>query len=199
MLGVKEKNAAAAGVAAKNPSQLFCRKILVFLVFELVFSLLMGAFLVFYGPFENVKKTIVMSWNSYRHQYIAKFFPFPTRPLKNLLNQRKGLCTGPDGIGEEIKRINIPVQHTDKIDVFNIEGGDFNGKLMVVYDPFQVALGYTGQLLKAGETASAIVKRHNAVASINVRISGRGLGWNRRCSGWLYRLHERKSHIQRQQ
>ena len=57
--------------------------------------------------------------------------------------------------------------HDQKIEVYNIDGGDFEGKLMVVHDPTRIAVGYSSQIPKAGETTSTIAKKYGAAAAIN--------------------------------
>ena len=48
---------------------------LAFLIFEVIFTAVTMPIMIFYGPFDNVKRTIVgASMNTLRHQYIAKFF-----------------------------------------------------------------------------------------------------------------------------
>jgi exopolysaccharide biosynthesis protein len=48
-----------------------------FIVFELVFSIITAPFLLYYGPFENVKGTVVGSaMTTSTHQWIAtSFYP----------------------------------------------------------------------------------------------------------------------------
>ena len=51
------------------------KAIIIFIIFEVVFTLISAPALVFYGPFENIKKLIVgTSWATLNHQYIAKSF-----------------------------------------------------------------------------------------------------------------------------
>ena len=51
------------------------RRLLIFLIFELLFTGITAPFLIFYGPFEEVKRTVVgSSWVTLSHQYIAGFF-----------------------------------------------------------------------------------------------------------------------------
>ena len=46
-----------------------------FIAFEIVFSLLTGPFMLYYGPFKNVKTTVVGSaMTTMNHQYIATLF-----------------------------------------------------------------------------------------------------------------------------
>lgn len=148
---------------ASNKSGL--RKLAGFLVFELIFLIITTPFLLFYGPFEGVKRTVVgASWNTLRHQYIAKFF-LSDNSIARILGT--GYAVDPTERGEQLQVLKFGQNHDDRIDVFNIDGGDFEGKLMVVYDPLRIAVGYSSQIPKSGETTSIIAKKNGAVAAIN--------------------------------
>jgi len=141
------------------------RKLLIFLVFEFVFSALTMPLFVFYGPFDNIKRTIVgASMNTLTHQYIAKLF-LTDKAITRIMGGSHAI--DPTEQGEEIQGLNFGVNHTDRIDVYNINGGDFKGKLMVVYDPTRVVVGYSDEMPKSGQTTSVIAKRNGAVAAIN--------------------------------
>lgn len=141
------------------------KKLAIFLVFEFVFTAITMPLFIFYGPFENVKKTIVgMSWNTLRHQYIAKFF-LSDEAIQRILGS--SFVVDPVEQGEEVQQIEFGINHTDKIEIYNIDGGNFKGKLMVIFDPTRVKVGYSGQMPKSGETTSTIAKRNGAVAAIN--------------------------------
>jgi exopolysaccharide biosynthesis protein len=140
-------------------------KIAIFLIFELVFSALIFPLLIFYGPFENVKRTIVgASWNTLRHQYIAKTF-LSDEAIARILGS--SFAVDPTKQGEKVQILDFGVNHTNKIDTYNIDGGDFNGKLMVVYDPTRIAVGYSSHIPRSGETTGSIARSNNAVAAIN--------------------------------
>lgn len=155
------------------------KSIVIFLVFQLVFAMLTMPVLIFYGPFEDVKRTIVgASWNTLSHQYIARFF-LTDAAIQRILGS--GYAVDPTDRGEQIQVLKFGENHTDRIDVYNIDGGDFGGKLMVVYDPARIAAGYSSQFPKSGETTSTIAKNNKAVAAINaggfVDMSTGGAKW----------------------
>lgn len=140
-------------------------RIIIFLVFQLVFAMLTMPLLIFYGPFEEVKGTIVgASWSTLSHQYIAKFF-LSDAAISRIVGS--GYAADPTDRGEQLQVLKFGQNHTDRIDVYNIDGGDFDGKLMVVYDPTRIVIGYSSQLPKSGETTSTIAKKNGAVAAIN--------------------------------
>ena len=141
------------------------KKLFVFLAFEIIFSMITMPLFVFYGPFENIKRTIVgASWNTLRHQYIARIF-LSDEAIARILGG--AYAVDPTESGEEVQVLNLGVKHTDKIEIYNIDGGDFEGKLMVVYDPTRIRVGYSAEMPKSGETTSAIAKRNNAAGAIN--------------------------------
>ncbi|MCX7745599.1 MAG: phosphodiester glycosidase family protein [Clostridia bacterium] len=141
------------------------KKILIFLVFEMVFTAITMPLFVFYGPFTELKKAVVgRGMNSLNHQYIPKFF-LSDQAIWRILGD--SFAIDPVEAGEEVKVLNFGGKHTDKIEVYNIDGGDFTGKMMVIYDPTKVVIGYSGQMPKAGEVTSAIAKKNRAIAAIN--------------------------------
>ncbi|MCX7710120.1 MAG: phosphodiester glycosidase family protein [Clostridia bacterium] len=122
-------------------------------------------FLVFYGPFDNIKKIVVgASWNSFRTQYVSKMF-LSDQAIARILGN--GYAVDPSTAGEDLQILKLGQNHDDVIEVFNVDGGDYSGKLMIVHDPTRIVVGYSSQMPKAGETTSTIAKRNGAVAAIN--------------------------------
>ena len=141
------------------------KKLLIFLAFEAVFTAVTMPLLVFYGPFENVKRTIVgMSWNSLSHQYIAKFF-LSDDAIQRIVGANA--VVDPVEQGEEVRKINIGPNHSNEIKIYNIDGGSFKGKLAEISDPTSVYVGYSSQMPQSGETTSSIARREKAVLAIN--------------------------------
>ncbi len=141
------------------------RRLFIFLLFEFVFTCMTMPLLIFYGPFDEVKRTIVgASWNTLNHQYIAKIF-LSDNAIAKIVNST--YAVDPTEQGEELKVLKLGNTHDDKIEVFNIDGGDFEGKLMVVHDPTRIAVGYSSQMPESGETTSQISKKNGAIAGIN--------------------------------
>lgn len=141
------------------------RRILIFLIFELLFTCVTLPLFIFYGPFEEVKRTVVgASWRTYSHQYIARFFLSDEEILKIIEGSS---AKDPTAGGEELSKLNFGKGHSDKIEVYNIDGVDFKGKLMIVHDPTRIAAGFSSRMPDSGETTSQIAKNFKAVAAIN--------------------------------
>ena len=141
------------------------KRLFAFLIFQFIFALVTMPLLIFYGPFEEVKGTIVgTSWNTLKHQYIVKFF-LSDEAIARIL--RDSYADDPTAKGESIEKIELSGEHDSAIEVYNIEGGDFKGKLMVVHDPTRIIVGYSSLFPESGETTSRIAKNNGGVAGIN--------------------------------
>lgn len=141
------------------------RHLIIFLAFELIFTCLTAPFIIFYGPFEEVKRTVVgASWNTLRHKYIARFF-LSESDIARILGS--SYAKDPTLEGEQLQKLDIGNEHNGKIEIFNIDGGDFEGKLMVVHDPTRIVAGYSSKMPDSGETTSQIAKNNRGIAGIN--------------------------------
>lgn len=141
------------------------RRIFAFLIFQFVFALITMPLLIFYGPFEEVRGTLVgASWNTLNHRYIARFF-LSDEAITRII--RSSFADDPTARGETLQKLDLSGGHDSIIEVYNIEGRDFEGKLMVVHDPTRIAVGYSSMFPDSGETTSQIAKNNGGVAAIN--------------------------------
>jgi exopolysaccharide biosynthesis protein len=141
------------------------RRIFAFLIFQFVFALITMPLLIFYGPFEEVRGTLVgASWNTLNHRYIARFF-LSDEAITRII--RSSFADDPTARGETLQKLDLSGGHDSTIEVYNIEGRDFEGKLMVVHDPARIAVGYSSMFPDSGETTSQIAKNNGGVAAIN--------------------------------
>lgn len=141
------------------------KRLLIFIIFQFIFACITMPFYVFYGPFDEVKRTIVgASWSTLRHQYIARFF-LSDAAIADIIGS--SFAIDPTDQGEELEMLKIGNDHNSKIEVFNIDGGDFEGKLIVVHDPTRIIAGYSSRLPDSGETTSQIAKNNGGIAGIN--------------------------------
>ncbi|MDD3224670.1 MAG: phosphodiester glycosidase family protein [Clostridium sp.] len=141
---------------------------IMFVLFEIIFTMVTLVFIVFYGPFNNVKKTVVGALiTSGRHQYIAKWF-LSENEINNLTgysSSQKGLTTS----SEKTDTNEIHVAHKDDtgIDFEKVPGSKFKGYFLVIHDPTRVKVGYTKNLGKEGQLTSVMAEGYNASAAIN--------------------------------
>lgn len=148
----------------KNRKKSLLKSIMGFFIFEFLFMSITTPLLVFYGPFDNVKKTVIgMTWNSFTLQKIPKTF-LSDEAIARILGDGYAIS---DVDTEAIKLLNFGIKHTSKIELYDIESSNFNGKMLVIQDPTRVKVGYSNQMPRAGETTSSIARRNGAIAAIN--------------------------------
>ncbi|WMJ79468.1 phosphodiester glycosidase family protein [Clostridium sp. MB40-C1] len=134
-----------------------------FIIFELVFTGATGPFMLYYGPFENAKNTVVgAAMTTMTHQWIAT--TFLSKERINEIQSRNKIETI---IQEDDDEVNIKPKHDSSIERYEISGNKFKGTMIIIHDPTRVKVGYTSKLYKTGETTSAMAKRYNAIAAVN--------------------------------
>ncbi len=140
---------------------------LLFIVFQLVVGAITFPLLVFYGPFESVRDSLVgTAMTTYTHQFIATTF-LSDKVIDDIM-EKNTIDFSDIDLGSDEGIISVDdIKVSDKVEVFNIDGGNFQGKLIKVHDPTRVAVGYTSRKPLEGETTSTIARRNDAIAAIN--------------------------------
>lgn len=138
--------------------------IIYFIIFEILFTLATAPIIVFYGPFNVLKKMVVgTAMSTMSHQFIATMFLSDEQINKILY-------------GETDIRSNEETENLDQIKIKNndgtmelksVEGNKFKGLMLIVHNPRKVKIGYSSKLGEKGEKTSQIAKANNAVAAIN--------------------------------
>jgi exopolysaccharide biosynthesis protein len=134
-----------------------------FIIFQFIFALITAPLIVFYGPFANVRKTVVgAAMTTLSHQWIAKIF-LSDEQIQAILNENKI-----ETIVQDDTAIKFTNTHDDSVEVEEItEGSKFHGYMIIVNDPTRVKVGYSSKLGTAGEMTSQIAKANGAIAAIN--------------------------------
>jgi exopolysaccharide biosynthesis protein len=139
------------------------RLALILAIYEIVFIIITSFMLVFYGPFINIKKTIVESaMTSFKHKYIVQLF-LSDKNIHEILSEDKVKSITQN----KNDNINLNLEHNSAIDRYDIKSNKFNGYLLVVHDPTRVKIGFTNKLGIRGQLTSQIAKENSAVAAIN--------------------------------
>jgi exopolysaccharide biosynthesis protein len=134
-----------------------------FIVFQLIFALVTAPLIVFYGPFDNVRKTVVgAAMTTLSHQWIAEMF-LSDEKIKAILDENTI-----ETIQQDTSVVEFVNKHDESVEVEEIsEGSKFSGYMIIVHDPTRVKVGYSSKLGTAGEMTSQIAKANGAVAAIN--------------------------------
>lgn len=137
-----------------------------FLIFEIIFICITLPFLIYYGPFHNVRNTFVKSFmTTMDHQWMAKLFLSDEKITEIMSEDIITTIYQNDKLSLQ-SNVNVDNNRTG-IELYEIKGKKYNGKLLIVQDPKRVKVGYTNKLGIEGEATSEIAKKYNAAAAIN--------------------------------
>lgn len=142
------------------------KSVVLFFVFEIMFTTATGPFVLLYGPFNNAKKAYVgAAMGSFKHQYLATTF---------LSKERIDKITKEDvqeDVVEDIPTVadvvQIPKKHDNTIELKSFENFKIKGYGLIIKDPTRIKVGYSSKLGIEGETTSEIAEKFDAVAAIN--------------------------------
>ncbi|WP_376770091.1 phosphodiester glycosidase family protein [Clostridium bowmanii] len=147
----------------KNKQTIKIKLVISFIIFETIFTAITGPFMIYYGPFKNVKTTMVgAAMTTYSLQWLATTFLSKEAIAKIMSTQTVDALvqTNLDGVKVENK-------NDDTIERYDVNGNKFNGYILIINDPTRLKVGYTSLLHKEGQLTSDIAKDNNAIAAIN--------------------------------
>ncbi|WP_235918861.1 phosphodiester glycosidase family protein [Heliomicrobium undosum] len=136
-----------------------------FIVINLMVGVIMGPLLVFYGPVPSLRQMVVGSIMTSRHGFVAEWFLSNER-IREILGRseaediRTTLLSG-------FTVANTNNKGSDRIEVEDIQGYRFTGKVMIVHDPLRIKVAVSSKLGEAGETVPEMAQREGAVAAVN--------------------------------
>jgi exopolysaccharide biosynthesis protein len=146
------------------------RYVVIVILFEFVFLGITTPILVFYGPFNKVRNTIVTTaMGTFKHQYIAKLF-LDDNKIDEIMNEEaKNIADTNEKVDEQVVEVEkVKIEHTsDEVEKVDIAGRKFKGYALIIHNPTKVKVGVSSKLEIEGQTTSAIAKSYNAIAAIN--------------------------------
>jgi Exopolysaccharide biosynthesis protein related to N-acetylglucosamine-1-phosphodiester alpha-N-acetylglucosaminidase len=137
------------------PKNLYLR----FVALNLAFLILTGPLVVIFGPFTNIKRSVIGAIMTSRHpQYIT--WLLSEKQIKDIL--------GENIQGQEHQQsLQFKKREDDSLKLVNITGGRFKGYLLEIPDPSRVKAATAKDIQEIGETVSTIALNNNAIAAIN--------------------------------
>jgi len=141
--------------------------VLLFIIFELVFTAVTGPFILYYGPFKNVKTTIVgAAMTTFTLQWLATSF-LSDEKIKQIMSQQTVDVIAQNNLERADFGVNVAKTNDKGIERYDVKGKKFKGYLLVINDPTRVKVDYSSMLGKEGQLTSDIAKDDNALAAIN--------------------------------
>ncbi|MBZ9636694.1 phosphodiester glycosidase family protein [Clostridium sp. FP1] len=147
--------------------------VILFIVFELIFTTATGPYMLYYGPFKKVKTTVVgAAMTTLTLQWLAKAFLSDAKINEILKGQTVAVIAQErsDGVNAGVKVEN---KNDNDIERYEIKGNRYKGYVLIIKDPTRIKAGYSSKLLnkpgqlKEGERTSEIAKANNAIAAVN--------------------------------
>ncbi|MCR3759497.1 phosphodiester glycosidase family protein [Clostridium felsineum] len=140
------------------------KTIILFLIFEIVFTGITVVPYSLYGPFTNVRNTIISTlMGTGAHKYMAKWF-FSDAKIQQILQESNKSET----TTKQTKNDVINIKTDSDITRMQLDGdGKFTANVLIIKDPSRVKVGYSSQIGYVGETTRQMAKRYKAVAAIN--------------------------------
>lgn len=141
--------------------------VLLFIIFELVFTASTGPFMLYYGPFKSAKSTVVgAAMTTYTLQWLATSF-ISDEKIKQIMSEQTVDVIAQDNLKGVDYGVTVKSKNDNGIERYDVTGKKFKGYLLVVKDPTRLKVGYSNKLGKEGELTSDIAKDNNAIAAIN--------------------------------
>jgi len=141
--------------------------VLLFIIFELIFTTITGPIMVYYGPFKNVKSTVVgAAMTTFTLQWLATSF-LSEKKINQILSEQKVAIITQDNSKGVVYGVNVKSKNDNGIERYDVTGRKFKGFLLVIKDPTRLKVGYSSKLGVEGELTSDIARDNNAIAAIN--------------------------------
>ncbi|MCJ7688359.1 MAG: phosphodiester glycosidase family protein, partial [Clostridiaceae bacterium] len=144
-----------------------CVLVLLFIIFELVFTTITVPFMVYYGPFKNVKTTLIgaaMTTSSLK--WLVTSF-ISDEKIKQIMSEQKIDSIVQDKPNDKDFGVKVEKKNDIGIERYDITGKRFKGYVLVINDPTRVKVGYSTMLGKEGQLTSEIAIYNKAIAAIN--------------------------------
>ncbi|GAA0123046.1 phosphodiester glycosidase family protein [Clostridium faecium] len=139
--------------------------IISFLLFQIVFTGITAPFLAYYGPFKNVRNTLVTTaMTTLSHQWIAELF-LSEETINKILKEQA--VTNLSQKKDAETEVTVNNKNDKTIERFEINSNKFTGYVLIVNDSTRVKVGYSEKLELEGQTTSEIAENNDAIAAIN--------------------------------
>ena len=141
--------------------------VILFIVFELVFTAVTGPYMLYYGPFKNAKTTVVgAAMTTLTLQWLATTF-LSDEKIKEIMKDQSVETVAQANLDDKTSGVKVENKDDDSIERYDIKGKKYKGYVLIISDPTRIKVGFSSKLGKEGQLTSEIAKANNAVAAIN--------------------------------
>lgn len=129
-----------------------------FILLVFIFTAVTSPFVVLFGPFSNLKRTVVGAILQSRHpQYVT--WLFSPDELKHIL--------GSVGTVKSQDLFKFKAKEDDSLTLHKIESSRYVGFILEIPDPRRIQVATAQNIEEKGDTTSNIAKANGAIAAIN--------------------------------
>ena len=122
-----------------------------------------GPFMLYYGPFKNVRNMVVTSaMTTLKSQWIAELFLSDDR-IKQIMKDQ----TVETIVQTDLKGVTVKSKNDNSIERYDINGKNYKGYVLIISDPTRVKVGFSNMLNKEGQPTSDIARDNNSIAAVN--------------------------------
>ena len=141
--------------------------VLLFIIFEIAFTAITGPLMVYYGPFKNVKTTVVgAAMTTLTLQWLATSF-LSDEKINEIIKEQKAETIVQDNLDGKDSGVKIEKIDDNSIERYDVTGKKYKGYILVINDPTRLRVGYSSKIGKEGQLTSEIAKDNNAIAAVN--------------------------------
>ncbi|MBV7275577.1 phosphodiester glycosidase family protein [Clostridium sp. PL3] len=141
------------------------KTIAAFIAYIIFFIAITSPFCILYGPFDNVKKTLIGMVLGSRHRYVAEML-LSKKEIEKIEGSKKVIASK-EISSEDIDKIDVKYKDDKEITKYDINTSKFDAYLLEIKDPTRVKVTYSKYLGKNGQKTSEMAKDKKAVAAIN--------------------------------
>jgi exopolysaccharide biosynthesis protein len=152
----RSRRAAKKSAPAKN----LLRALIRFLVINLILFAITSPFVVWFGPFHNIKTAALGAVATSEHHNLLRYLGMSEQEIGKLSRQVQGPGGGTTGV-------TISNNHDSTVTLQQVNSARYKGYLLEIADPTRVTLGITPSLGSAGATTSDIARGNGAIAAVN--------------------------------
>jgi len=118
------------------------------------------------GIFKSMREVYIeTAMTTFKHHYLAEWF-FSQEEIDGVM--RKYLAnTSKDIQNEDLESVKTEEAKDNTVEIFDISGVGYSGKMLVIHNPERVRLEVSDKLFKEGEVLGSMVKRLNATGGVN--------------------------------
>lgn len=144
----------------RSNSRVFLRGLLDMFIFLVITTPLV----LFFGPYDNTRKTVISTVLATRHAYLINDLI-----SQATINKILGIDDSGDSqeVFQDMKKVNVKYKIGNEINRYDIHTQRFDGYVLEIKNPLKVKVAMTKFLGKMGEKTSEMAEDNNAVAAIN--------------------------------